>query len=54
MNSKKYLIIYLVILITLIALAVIFESINDMVTMILFAVIIVVTSIYTYGNRRKK
>lgn len=54
MVGKKGLFIYLGIISVLITLILLFGSKSDSLTMVLFAVIIVITSIYTYGNRRKK
>lgn len=53
MKNKKNLIVYLSIVAALVTLLLIFYNTNDMLTMVLFAMIIVITSIFTYGNRRK-
>jgi hypothetical protein len=53
MNIRNV-IIYLVIVITLILVLVLSQDINDMLEMIIYATILVVTSIFTYSNRRKK
>lgn len=54
MSKRKNILIYLGIVLVLLTLIIIFYEVNDMLTMILFATIIVVTSIYTYGNRRNR
>ena len=51
---KRNIIIYIIMTITIIALLLIFPDMSDSLQMILFASIIIMTSIFTYGNRRKK
>lgn len=54
MRGKKGLFVYLGIMSVLIALLLIFYNQSDVLVMSLMAVMIVITSIYTYGNRRQQ
>lgn len=50
----RNLLMYIGIVLIILALIIFIPDLNDMVEMMLFASIIVITSIYTYGTRRKK
>jgi len=54
MKNRKNIFIYVAIIAFLTTLIAIFYGQNDMLTMILFGTVIVVTSIFTYGNRSSK
>jgi Na+/melibiose symporter-like transporter len=53
-KKTKNIVIYIAIVAVLITLLLIFWDYNDLLTIILFAIITVVTSIFTYGNRRHR